>query len=214
MSKLVRSDYLRIKWPIIALVCSVITGLGVYGSLLTLDDNATAILNINRAQLDDAQNRVDLIAEEESTIREYIGRYQQISAAGIVGNEDRLQLFERVAELQQEHSLFPVNVQVTEQKMLPLRYGELSGRPVNEPGRPIALTISSVDITLPLLHENDLNNLLNGLLGDNELLQTRSCSINASGGNYLRLGQHFNAACSLSWYAFAIAPLPAAEAAQ
>lgn len=216
MNMLAKADYLRIKWPITALIASIILGLAIYASLSALDDRATGTLNIARAQLDDAQSRVDLIEEEESTIREYIGRYQEISAAGIVGSEDRLQLLERFANLRETHSLFPIGIEIAEQKRLPLQYGELSGKPVNDPGRPIALMMSSVDFNLPLLHENDLNHLLDGLMGGNEMLLAQSCSISANSpdtGSYLRLGQHFSAACSFSWYTFAIETV-ATEGAQ
>lgn len=214
MSKLTSADYLRIKWPIMALVASIVIAFSVYGSLRQLDLSADSALNLARAQLDDAQARVDLIAEEESTIREHMGHYQEISAAGVVAGEDRLQLLERVADLREKHSLFPIDIKIDEQDRLPLQYGELGGKVVNDPGRPISLMTSTVEIRLPLLHENDLNNLLSGLLDGDELLQMHSCNLSASLGStdYLRLGQHFNASCLLTWYTFAISgPAPVGD---
>lgn len=207
MNGLRKSDYLRLKWPILALVASIVIGLGLYATLSAADASATRALNLARAELDFAQSRVDRIEEEESTIREYIGHYQEISRLGVLGGEDRLQLLERFAALRETHGLFPIDIEIAGQKKLPLQYGELSGKPVGEPGRPVAVQVSAVNFTLPLLHENDLSNLLAGLLEGSELIQAQTCTISASSVDsvdYLRLGQHFNAGCSLAWYTLSI----------
>ena len=207
MSEFTRSDYLRIKWPFIALLGSIALGVSIFAGLRLVDQRAAAELRTAREDFNDAEERVEKIALEEATIRANMGEYQLIETGGAVRNEDRLQMDEYFARLRSEFNLFPINVSKSSQRSLLLEYGELDGERVQEPGRPISLGISDVGFSLPLVHENDLAELLDGLLAQPELLQPRSCLLTANGGdnpNYLRLGQHFNATCLLEWYHFRI----------
>lgn len=207
MSEFTRSDYLRIKWPFIALLGSIALGVGIFAGLRLLDQRATADLRSARQDFDDAQERVDKIALEEATIRANMDEYRLIEASGAVRNEDRLQMDEYFARLRSDYNLFPITVTKSSQRSLVLEYGAIDGERVPEPGRPIVLGISDIGFSLPLLHENDLAELLDGLLLQSELLQPRSCLLSANAGgnrNYLRLGQHFTASCMLEWYHFRI----------
>lgn len=207
MSEFTRNDYLRIKWPFVALLASMAFGGSLFAGLRALDQSATRDLRDARNDFNQAQERVDKIAEEEATIRANIGEFRTIADSGILKGEDRLQMREYFSELRAEFHLWPINSEVSEQTSLPIAYGELNGQQVPEPGRPISLQMSTINFTVPLLHENDFSNLLSGLLAKPELLQVASCMLNATGGrepNYLRLGQHLNAACELAWYTFHI----------
>lgn len=207
MSGFSRTDYLRIKWSFVALALSVALGGGMFTGLSALDERANTDLRRTRAAYDDAVLKVTQIEQEEASIRQNIVQYQEIAAAGLVEGENRLQMREHFVVLWAEHSLFPITLEIGEQQSLPIKYGELDGKKVDDPGRPIALQISEITFSLPLLHENDLNNLLNFMVTQPELVQPQRCSLEANGGNqrnYLRLGQHFRAECILSWYTFRI----------
>ena len=207
MSEFTRSDLLRIKWPFVALLGSIAVGIGIFAGLRLLDQRAAADLRSARQAFDDAQERVEKIAQEEATIRANMDEYRLIEASGAVRSEDRLQMDEYFARLRSEYNLFPISVTKSSQRSLVLEYGALDGERVPEPGRPIVLGISDIGFSLPLLHENDLTELLDGLLAQPELLQPRSCLVSANNGNnrnYLRLGQHFTASCILEWYTFRI----------
>ncbi len=207
MSEFTRTDYLRIKWPFIGLLGSIALGISIFAGLRLLDQRAAADLRNAREDFNDAEERVEKIAQEEATIRANMDEYKLIESGGAVHNEDRLQMDEYFARLRREYNLFPISVSKSSQRSLLLEYGELDGERVAEPGRPIMLDISDIGFSLPLLHENDLAELLDGLLLQPELLQPRSCLLTANGGNnpnYLRLGQHFNATCTLEWYHFRI----------
>lgn len=200
-----KDDYWRTKWPLVCLALSLIVSGGLIVGLNTLDSTAQASLRDARNALSDARNALNDIEQEEATIIEYIGRYQQMEQDGALATEDRLQFQETLAELRSEFKLFPVNLDFGQQTTLPLEY------PVGRtgPGRDIVLQTSRVELRLPLLHENDLANLLLALLDGPSLLQPVSCTleVNRTGADsYIYLAQHFTAACALNWYTFRLPP--------
>lgn len=208
MREFTRSDYLRIKWPIAAVFGSLLFSGSLFAGLRALDTRAVAELGRNRETFNESQERVDKIELEEQTITANIDHYRQIEARGLLQGEDRLQMREYFAELRALYNLFPIDVSFAEINQLPIEYGELTGEKVADPGRPISLEASEIEFSLPLLHEDDLARLVDGLLQKPELLQLNGCLLTANRGrepNYLRLGQHFRALCQMSWYTFDIA---------
>lgn len=200
-----KDDYWRVKWPMASVALSLVLCGSVFFGLTTLDAAAATELRRARAELDEARQAVDKIEEEEATIIAYIGNYRQMEQEGIVEPEDRLQFQEAIAELHSTFNLFPVSVNFGGQAPLPLQYPQ--GR--TEPGRAIVLQTSLVELSLPLLHENDLANLLLTLVEGPGLLQPLSCLLEANNNraqNYIYLARHFRAACSLNWYTFQLPP--------
>ena len=214
MSELTRSDYLRIKWPILALLVSIAFAGTLFAGLRALDERAARDLRTARSAFDNAQEKVDDIAEEEASIRANIVQFQQIAKDHLIEGEDRLQMREHFALLRSMYALFPISLQIGEQTVIPIQYGELDGKKVDDPGRPISLEVSNISFSLPLLHENDFVNLMNYMMAQPELLQPLSCDLKSTDGrepNYLRLSQHFNASCLMTWYTFHIDDSAAAE---
>ena len=200
-----KEDYWSIRWPLLSLVLSLVISAGLLLGLNTLDTSATAELRRARAQLDDARDSVDQIEEEEATIIEYLGRYREMEQEAVMAPEDRLQFQETLAQLRSQYSLFPVRLGFGQQSALPLEYSE--GR--SDRGRQILLQTSPVEITLPLLHEDDLARLLGSLLDGHGLLQPLTCSMTANTTrttSFIYLSQHFDARCSLNWYTFRLPP--------
>jgi len=207
MSEFTRSDYLRIKWSFVAMAISVLVGVGLFAVLRSFDMKATTALRTARTENEEAQQRVDKISQEEETIRANIGKYQIIHDSGLVGEVDLLQMKEHFAVLRGQYNLFPISLDISPQSNLLVPYGALDNKRVDKPGRPISLQMSNITIKLPLLHENDLANLLNGLAAVPELLQVHSCSLTARSRNdkfQLRLSQNLDAECKLGWYSFHI----------
>ena len=207
MSEFTRSDYLRIKWPFVALAASLMVGIGMFSGLRVLNEKAATQLREARTANEEAQQKVDKISQEEASIRANKDQYQIIKEAGFLGQEDRLQMNDNFFAIRAQNNLFPVPITISIQNSLPIEYGELDGKRVDNPGRQIVLQVSNINFKLPLLHENDFANLLNGLIAKSEFLQVQSCIIEdktRSEQVLLRLGQHFNAECKLGWYSFRI----------
>lgn len=204
-SLLKKEDYLMIKWQIVFAVIATLVAIGIYFGIDYFDTRSLRNLRIAQSDFDNARSRVELIEEEEATIIEYIGRYQMLNADGVVQEEDRLQMLERVADIRAENNLFPVSLNISEQTSLRLNYPQ----GLREPGEPIALRSSIIGLDLPLLHEVDLLRLLDGILDSPGLFQTRSCSISQTNTDlttFLILSQHFEANCEILWYTFDLDP--------
>lgn len=203
LSEFKREDYLHLKWHMVLLaICIAVIG-ALFFFINKLNFDATRQLNIARGDMSSAQTALDQIEQEEATINEYIGRYRDIDAAGIVASGDRLGMQEKFAQIRAQYSLFPIQLDISGQSLFILPYDPA----IAQPGQPVALQTSAIKTSIPLLHENDLSNFLNSLLSGPELLVTESCSIESGSRDsrdFLRLGQHMNASCSFNWYTFAV----------
>lgn len=200
-------DIAFIKWEAIMTVVAISIAAGVI--ILTDNLNTEANNSLRRAQsnYDQAQQSVNLIEEEEATILEYIDRFQEIMAKGIINEEDRLQLIEEVANLRSEHALFPINVNIQVQTGVRLLYDPAE----TDPGEPIDLKTSVVELSFPLLHEEDLVRILEGIVSSGGLFQIKECEIRMNDEtniNFLVLSQHLGANCALNWYTFDLDPQP------
>lgn len=207
MKEFSRSDYLRIKWSFVALTASLAVGIGLFAGLRMLNEKAVKQLQQATTTYNDAKQKVEKISQEDASIRANIGQYQIIKDTGMVGPEDRLQMQENFTSIRAQYNLFPITYILHSQNILPLRYGELDGKKVDNPGRPISIQVTDIDFKLPMLHENDLANLLTGLQSRPEFLQVHDCKITSNIARnkiVLRLAQHLNAECLLTWYTFHI----------
>jgi hypothetical protein len=206
-SEMTRDDWWLIKNPLLFMVVVLAAIAGIFISLNSMDTSAATELRNARSQLNTARDDLDKIEQEEAAILENIGRYRELAADGVVELEDRLLFLETFAQLRAQHSLFPINVTIEQQQILPLEYAQSS----RAPGRPVELHASTIDFTLPLLHEDDLARLLTALLQSSGLLQPQRCQLtsrSAADTNFIYLAQHFNANCSLLWYTITVQPDP------
>jgi hypothetical protein len=207
MSEFTRSDMLRIKWSFVAMTVSIMAIIGLFAGLKALDTRATKTLAEARADNQKWQEKLDKFSQEKESIIRNKDRYQIIKQGNIVGQEDRLQMYEHFQQLRADYNLSTIEPTISKQAVVLLPYGVLDGKRVDKPGRPISLQISNVAFKLSLLHENDIANLLNGLLSQREFLQLHSCSLDSKAKTdriFLRLGNNIAAECSLSWYSFRI----------
>jgi len=199
-----KGDILSLKWKILlVLVCLLVAGSIFYLAGLMNSDMANGLRNA-QSELQNARTNIDQIAEE-ATIIEYIGRYQELAADGIVDPEDRLQLLELFAEIRREHDLFPIRVSIEEQSTINLVYDPYE----TAPGGPINVNVTNVSMGLPLLHEGDLISLLDSLLDTTGLYVLKECSVslrNPSQTNFIVLGQYQEAECDLLWFTFDVDP--------
>lgn len=204
-SILKKEDYLMIKWQILFAVVGLALSVLIYLGADYLNNQSVLQLRIAQSDFNSAQTRVEQIEDEEATIIEYIGRYQILDDEGVVRDEDRLQMFERVADIRAANHLFPVSLNIAPQTSLNLTYPP----ELREPGAPIALDSSVIKVNLPLLHEEDLTRLLDGIIDSPGLYQTRNCEINVQNPDTTRfiiLSQHFTATCEILWYTFNLNP--------
>lgn len=201
LSELTREDYLGLKWHFMLLLL----GLGLVAAAFVytgrLQDEAQRQLNIARGELNRAQGQLDQAAAEGATIGNYLERYDAIAAGGSVESGDRLAMQERFTQIRARHNLFPIQLQIGTQNSYTLPETSTFSTPVQ-------MLTSVIQISLPLLHEEDLARLLTDIHQAPDLLLTRDCSLKLLGRGTrqsLELGQHQSGSCSFLWYSFAAA---------
>ena len=199
-----REDLLLIKGYLLALVACVVFIGGIFWSASYLDRSAAAKLRQTRNQMDAISSAMNTIRSDEGIASKYVDKYMSLEMTGVVGDEDRLQLLELLAQIRAQHELFPIRIDIGEQAQLTLPYLNSNGL-----APPVALRSSILQIDFPLLHEEDLSRLLDDLLASSNFLQPASCKITAnndSNTNFYYLDKHFNASCSMYWYTFNVTP--------
>ena len=200
-----KQDILGLKWKILlAVLCLMLAG-GIYYYADIMNTQMARNLQIARGNLQLARTNIDQIEDEEATIIEYIGRYQELETDGVVNPEDRLQLIERITEIREDNDLFPISVNIGEQLSMELLYDQFE----QDPGGPININSTTLELSLPLLHENDLTRLLDGLLNTPGLYMPQECIIslsNPNATNFIVLAQHQRANCVVSWFTFNVNP--------
>jgi len=204
-SLLKKEDYLMIKWPIAISVVGLALSASIYFGIDYFNGESVQDLRIAQSDFNSARSRVELIEEEEATIIEYIGRYRSLAQDGVVEDEDRLLMFERIADLRADNRLFPVSLNIQEQRTMNLSYPP----DIREPGEPVALRSSEIGLSLNLLHEEDLIRLLNGILDSPGLFQLKACNIDLLSQeetNFIYLSRHFSTNCDILWYTFDLDP--------
>jgi hypothetical protein len=196
-----REDLWLIKGSLVMVtVCLFLVG-GIFWGANYFDKSAAAGLQQARNQMNNISNAMAKIQSDEGTASQYIDKYLTLQTNGVIGAEDRLQLLELFAQIRNEHELFPIRIDIGEQAELTLPYASNS----DGSGPPVKLRSSVLEISLPLLHEEDLSHLLDDLLASPHLLQPARCAITAndeSNTNFYFLDKHFTASCSMYWYTF------------
>jgi hypothetical protein len=142
---------------------------------------------------------VSAIEEAEQIIIQNIDRYNEMSANGVMSEEDRVGFLGEIGAIRDKYKLFPIGVTVSEQIKRVLPY---LGN-VETPEEQIALTRSSAKVQLPLLHEEDLTRFLFDIMQPARLLVNNRCVIaNLALGEIelLNVIPHQQATCDFYWY--------------
>jgi hypothetical protein len=116
------------------------------------------------------QEKLARATEEEREIREKLVAYNQLVARGIIGDEQRLDWVDAIAQIKTNRKLFEVKYSIEPQRALDL--------PGIKATPDVELLASRMRLELPLLHEGDLFAFLGDLsraLKSHVLL--RSCAI-------------------------------------
>jgi hypothetical protein len=193
-------DMLLLKWPVLLLVISLLAiavwCVGVF-QFRQSNQKALQAAQANRIRM---QTSVQQIKDEAKTVRSFSDRYRKLAVDGIISDEDRLELVETVGRIRTRHNLYPVQLDIEQQAMLPL--GQ-DGGPENS-GNGVSLRASRIQIGMPLLHEEDLSHLLDELNGlKRGIFVVEQCSIKRTGGDIGNdrpiLHGNLTASCKILW---------------
>jgi hypothetical protein len=144
------------------------------------------------AERQNAQNRLARATDEEREIREKLVDYRKLRERGVIGDEQRLEWVERIAEIKARRKLFDVRYTIEPQR--PAEYPGIAG------AGDVEFLVSTMKVDLALLHEDDLFRFLEdlrGALGSHVLV--RSCSMRRieRGGAERGLTPRLRAECAI-----------------
>lgn len=117
-----------------------------------------------------AQNRLARTTDEEREIREKLVDYQKLRSRGLIGEEDRADWVERIAQIKGARKLFDLKYTIEPQR--PADYPGLAG------AGEVEFLVSQMKVDLALLHEEDLFRFIEDLRGAlSSHVVVRSCTV-------------------------------------
>lgn len=211
MSTLNKNDILLLKWPITWLVVVLFAGAIWYGGAYWFKEEKNQAAQAAKAKRIEMIASIRQLEEEARTVIDYKDRFHRLQEEKMVGEEDRLQLVETVGRIRDRHFLYPMQLDIEPRAELPLRQ---SGG-LENPGEGISLRVSRIVLEIPLLHEEDLFRLLEGLSAmQHGIIVTEECVIKRNSGDTdsgegsqgLVFRQNLLASCKLLWLTFSARP--------
>jgi hypothetical protein len=157
-----------------------------------------------QAARSEAQSHLAKAQEEEQEIKRNLLQYRQLASQGVVGDENRLDWIERLAQIKSSRKLYDIRYEISEQQKA--GYTGLAGPDI---------MVSKMALNLPLLHEEDLFNLLGDLrAGTRGYFQVKSCSLVRTASQVDRrvLLPMLNGNCELDFYTIRESPAKPAGA--
>jgi uncharacterized membrane protein YtjA (UPF0391 family) len=192
------ADMLLLKWPVLLLIICLIASAVWYGGVSKFQKIGLAAMQAAQIERDNGETALRAIEEEEKTIRNYSERYRQLQTSGVIGDETRLELVEALGHIRARHKLYPLQFDIGQQVAIPLKKGSPESA-----GPYLSLRSSQIEITLPLLHEDDLTRLLQELRNVGRgVFVVEECSISRGSGvekESLELKENLSAVCKIFW---------------
>lgn len=195
-----RQDLLLLKWPVLLLVITLAVSAAWCGGTYLFKKNSLSTLQSARANRVRIAASIRQIEDEEKTVRSFIDRYRKLSIEGVISDEDRLELVESINGIRARHALYPVQLDIEQQATYRLgQHGDLG-----TPGIGISFRVSRIRLSMPLLHEEDLFHLLDGLRDlKRGIFVAEECSTKRTdenpGNQLLVLHENLTASCKILW---------------
>lgn len=189
---------------LLLLLCAALLG----GAYYFRHQQQQAVQNA-QGEREQAEQLLRQTVAEEEEIRRYLRPYQELAQSGVMGDEDRIALVERVEQIRDSYRLFPVQVDIEPRFAIPIAaLDEAEPPPPVALGQDLAglgplLQATPVRLSLSLLHEEDLIHLLDRLHSLPGLLVTESCNVAlapaAMKAADRELPENLLASCRLLW---------------
>ena len=185
-----RDDFSHVRWSL--LLAIVLIGTGLVLVLLSQDGvkNATRELASASANKNEYDGKLRQVRTEEAEIRSKAALYSNLSARGIIGEEQRLDWVEEVREIREKRKLLDLQYEFAPQQSLDKT--TVAG---------YNFYTSTMRVRMKLLHEGDLLNFINDLREKAKAyIRVRSCNVtrierNANTNDFATL----NAECQIDW---------------
>jgi hypothetical protein len=168
--KISRADLSRLRLPIALALLLAAIGIIFLGASERYLDEARRGQAAAKAQREEAQKRLEQVAEEEREIRNNLVYYNKMVQRGMEGAENRLDLVDSIAKIKNDRRLFEIRYNIDAQK--PLDYAGIS------PSGAVDFVTSRMRLEMLLLHEEDLLEFLQDLEASRKaFVALRNCSV-------------------------------------
>jgi hypothetical protein len=152
---------------------------------------ASAQLEVARAERSQTVERLARIAEEEREVKTKLDVYQQLKQLRVLGEERRLEWADAIARIRTQRELLDLRYRVDRQQLL-----------VSMPGKPanVDFFASTMQVSLALLHEEDLLRFLADLRASgNAYYSVKKCTVTRTGptATSATLSPRLRADCSI-----------------
>lgn len=150
-------------------------------------------LDTQRAQLRDAQTRVQKSGTEKDLIARYLPNYQKLDALGFIGDEQRINWLDALRNVNHKGSLFGINYDIAAKKAYPNAAALGAGQ--------LNLSQSVMKLRFQMLHEGDLPKFFEYLAEQNAgVFIVNQCNVRrTSVAPPPRFQPNMSAECELAW---------------
>jgi hypothetical protein len=165
-----RADLKRLRWPIGAALLLAAVGFSCFIASEHYLAQAKTARESTKGQREQAQKRVEQVAEEEREIRRNLVSYNKMVQRGMASQENRLDLIDAIAKIKNDRRLFEIRYSIDPQKALDY--------PGVSPSGPLDFVTSRMKLDMLLLHEEDLLDFLDDLTASGKAyVAVRNCSV-------------------------------------
>jgi hypothetical protein len=191
---LTKQDWKKLRLPILTFFVSLLlAGLLVNWADGYRNENAEA-LRLEQTHYNQARQKFQQSGQEKQTIEQYLPIYNKMLSEGFIGEERRIEWIEKLRQVHSEHKLFSIDYQIGKQENYKPNFIPDIGN--------FVLHRSVMKISLGMLHEGDLLNLLDGLYEQTTPFIVRECEIVRPSGlpiNTKALATNLKADCQIDW---------------
>lgn len=191
---LTQQDWRKLQTPILALGGALV----LVGLLASLADQyrtkSEIALQTQQNLLNQARAKFQSSGLEKETIIQYLPAYNDLLAKGFIGEERRIEWIERLRQIHAQHKLFSIDYSIGLQENYKPSFISNMGS--------FVLHRSTMKLSMDMLHEGDLLNLLDGLHEQSTPFIVRDCEIKRpidAVVNTKSLNSNLKAACEIDW---------------
>lgn len=190
------NDFVRIRWALGFLLLAVLLAFAMSTTARKLVEKAQIDQRQLEAQQREIRARLSRAPDEERELRNKIALFQQLQERGIIGQEERLNWVEQIARIKTARRLFDFQYEVAPQTSL----GN-SILPGGAQAGDYEFMSSTMNLQMPLLHENDLLGFLADLRNTvHAHLLVRDCNIERLPQSVERgVAAQLRAVCTIDW---------------
>ncbi len=187
-------DWRKLRFPLLGLGAALLlVGLLVSFADQYRKENEAALIT-QQNLLNQARQKFQSSGLEKDTIMQYLPEYNDLLASGFIGEERRIEWIESLRQIHDVHKLFSIDYSIGLQESYKPNYLPNLGN--------FKLQRSIMKLSLDMLHEGDLLNLLDGLRQQSTPFIVRDCEISRPLGaviNSKNVAANLKAVCEIDW---------------